>query len=102
MPSDFVPKRRLISAITRAQKAVVTTSEDHGFETGFSVRLWVPEAFGMNLFFISTLITVTSSTEFETEINTVSQLPFAEPIFPPAFTDAQAIPITGVTNNRAG
>jgi len=46
MPSDFVPKRRLLSNVTNALRAIVTTTEDQGYETGQIVRLIVPLAYG--------------------------------------------------------
>ncbi len=101
MPSNFVPRRRLISTVTRAQNAVVTTTEDHGYETGLDVRLWIPLAYGMSIRFVQTRITVTSDTEFTTDLNTVSQNPFVAPTFPPAFTNAQTIPMSGATDNIA-
>ena len=102
MPSDFVPKRRLISDVSRALNAVVTTSEDHEYETGLEVRLIVPRAYGMELNFIPTEIVVTSSNQFSTRVDTRSQDPFVTPTFPPGFTDAQTVPISGETDNAAG
>lgn len=101
-PTDFVPKRRLISDVTRALNAEVTTSEDHGYETGLDVRLIVPKSYGMELQFVPTEISVTSSTQFTTTVDTRSQDPFVAPTFPPGFTDAQTVPISGVTDNAAG
>lgn len=101
-PSDFVPKRRLIVDVSRAVNAVVTTSEDHGYETGLDVRLIIPLAYGMELQFVSTLIEVTSSTQFITTVDTRSQEPFITPTFPPSFTNAQVVPISGETDNVAG
>lgn len=101
-PSDFIPKRRLISDVSREVNAVVTTSEDHGYESGLDVRVIVPLAYGMELQFVSTLIEVTSSTQFITAIDTRTQEPFVAPTFPPAFTDAQVVPISGETDNAAG
>jgi predicted HAD superfamily phosphohydrolase len=46
MPSDFVLKRRLLSNVTNALRAIVTTTEDHGYETGQIVRLIVPLVYG--------------------------------------------------------
>lgn len=101
MPSNFIPKRRLISDITVAERAIVTTFEDHGYSSGFEVRMWVPLDYGMNFFFIATTITVTSTTEFSTNLNTLFQSPFVAPTAPPGFTDAQVIPISGATDNIA-
>lgn len=43
----FYPRRRIITAITVAQQAVVTLSVTHQFTVGQEVRLRVPAAFGM-------------------------------------------------------
>jgi len=57
---------RLISAITKANPAVITTTFDHDYETGDIVRITVPKGYGMpeaNNF--AGKITVTASDEFE-------------------------------------
>lgn len=102
MTSNFVPKRRSVTNVTNALNAVVTTSEDHGYSTGQIVRMIVPKAYGMSLSYIQTPIEVLSPTSFQTNINTSNQLTFVTPIFPPAFTPAQVVPITGVVDNIAG
>ena len=100
--SDFVPKRRLISDVTNAFNALVTTDEDHEYDSDFTVTLFVPKAYGMDLDFVTTKITVTATDQFLTEVNTLPQLDFIEPTFPPGFTNAQSIPQTGETDNAAG
>lgn len=102
MSSNFVPKRRLISDVSRELNAEVTTSEDHEYESGLNVRVIVPLAYGMELNFVPTEISVTSSTQFTTTIDTRFQDPFIAPTFPPGFTDAQTVPISGETDNIAG
>lgn len=102
MSADFVPKRRLLSNVSNALRATVTTIEEHGYETGQIVRLIVPLAYGMHLNYVQAQIEVLSPTTFETDVNTSNQLPFVEPIFPPGFTQAQVVPITGVEDNIAG
>lgn len=102
--SNFLPKRRLISSVTNSTSATVTTTEDHGYTTGMYVRVFVPEAYGMNLY-DQTEITVTGTTTFMTTIDTSTQLPYVAPTFVTggqAFTDAQVIPISGVEDNAAG
>lgn len=103
MPSDFVPKRRLIFNVTNAVNAEVTTTEDHGYETGYVVRVNVPGSYGMGLF-AQTKIIVTGTTTFLTDIDTTNQLPFTPPVFVPdgsGFTNAQVTVISGVTDNIA-
>lgn len=102
MASDFVPKRRLIADITNALQALVTTTEDHGYETGQFIRLIVPVQYGMHLDYVQALIEVTSATQFLTDVDTRNYNDFVEPTFPPGFTPAQAVPISGVEDNIAG
>lgn len=44
----FVPNRQEVSAITNASPGVVTTTEAHGYETGYQVRFFFPLNVGMN------------------------------------------------------
>ena len=94
LPARFTPVRRMVTNVTQALKAVVTTSEAHGYDSDQWVRLVVPDSFGMALFYVQTLIKVTADDEFQTNINTTSELPFLTPVFPPGFTTAQVIPIS--------
>lgn len=95
----FWPAMRLISSITRANPALVTTSFNHGYKTGLIVRLYIPEACGMsqaNGFFGQ--ITVTSLDTFTVDnLNSTNFDAFAIPILGtiPDFIDtcAQVIPI---------
>lgn len=99
--SDFVPKRRLVSGVTNAFEAVVTTTEDHGYETGLVVRLFVPSSYGMAIY-EQGKINVLSDTSFSVTIDTTNLEVFSAPTFPPTgFTSAQVIPISGATNNQA-
>ncbi len=103
MNSNFVPKRRLIENVTNALAAVVTTIEDHGFETGYVVRVIVPQSYGMSLYAQAKIVVLTTDS-FITDINTINQSPFVEPTFVPdgtGFTQAQVVPISGVTDNIA-
>ncbi len=103
MPSDFVPKRRLISNVTNDVLAEVTTTENHGYETGYVVRVNVPEVYRMSLF-AQAKIVVTGTTTFLTDIDTSNQPPFVAPVFVadgPGFTEAQVVPMSGVTDNIA-
>lgn len=43
----FQPAMRLISSITKANPALVTTTFDHQYKTGLVVRLYIPDACGM-------------------------------------------------------
>lgn len=44
----FVPNRQQVSAITNANPGVVTTTQAHGYETGYQVRFFFPLDVGMN------------------------------------------------------
>lgn len=99
--SLFVPQRRLLSSVSRERRAIAQTTVDHGYETGYVVRMWVPDAYGMSLFFIETPITVLSGDQFQTELDTRNLDPFVEPASLPPFTQAQVIPMTGNTDNIA-
>jgi len=43
----FLPASRLISAITQANPAVITTHYNHWYTTGLIVRIEIPDACGM-------------------------------------------------------
>lgn len=92
----FQPAMRIITAITNAFPASVTTSFAHNYSTGTIVRLIVPMGFGMlqanNL---TGTITVTSDTTFTIDIDTTSFDTFAVPSENPGhyYTKAQVVPI---------
>lgn len=72
---------RLISAITKANPAVVTTSFAHDYETGDIVRISVPKGYGMSEAnnFVGK-ITVTSTTQFEVDdLNSTNFTTFSIP-----------------------
>lgn len=76
----FQPAYRLITAISNATQASVTTSFAHNFFTGTIVRLLIPEATGMAPInqAIGT-VTVTSPTSFTINIDTNGAGTFAIP-----------------------
>lgn len=98
----FVPQHNIITLITNAARAVVTTQTDHGYETGMIVRIIVPRTYGMELF-DKTSIVVTGATTFVTDIDTSNMDAFVDPVlYPPvAYTKAQVTPITGTEMNIA-
>ena len=100
LPARFTPVRHEISNVTQALKAIVTTTESHGYNSNEWVRIIVPSSFGMDISYIATLIEVTSDTQFITNIDTTSQLPFLTPTTPPGFTNAQVLPISQLVNNE--
>ena len=93
----FQQAYRLITNITSAYPAVVTTSFAHQYLSGLIVRLIVPRIYGMveanNL---SGTITVLSPTSFSIDIDTTTFNPFTYPgpTPPPGTrTPSQVIPI---------
>ncbi len=66
----FVPNRQTVTAITTANPAVVTTSQDHGYDSGLIVRFYFPLNVGMNnLNGQEFKITVLNATTFSIPIN---------------------------------
>lgn len=87
---------RLVTAITNAFPAEVTTSFDHGYETGDIVRLMVPYGWGMiQANGLLGVITVTSSTTFTIDIDTISFDVFTIPPDPSyhVISVAQVVPV---------
>lgn len=99
--ADFVPKRRLISNVTNAFEAIVTTTENHGYQLGQYIRLIVPSVYGMELFYVVSRIQSLTGNTFTTDINTTQLAPFVTPMSTINFTDAQCVPINGLTDNVA-
>lgn len=100
--SVFVPQLNLIQSVSNATRAVVTTITAHGYDNGICVRVNVPVTYGMNLF-QQTIIEVTGTTTFTTNIDTSNMDPFVSPtLYPPVgFTPAQVVPMGGTTDNTA-
>lgn len=101
MNPDFEPHSQLISDVSTAVNAVVTTVSPHGFETDYVIRIFVPARYGMNIEYVQTKIMVIDETSFTTQIDTTALFPFVTPTYPPGFTQAQAILMTGVQHNVA-
>jgi hypothetical protein len=92
----FQPAMRIITAITQANPASVTTSFAHLYKSNLIVRLDIPPACGMQqINGMTGTITVTSPTTFLITIDSTLFSPFAIPVSPPAnvFTCAQVVPI---------
>lgn len=93
----FRPAMRLISSITKANQAVVTTSFANNYIVGTKVRLVIPEYLGMpqaNLQIV-TVITILGPTSFAVDLNTLAFEPFVVPDPLPAHvtTTALAVPV---------
>jgi hypothetical protein len=76
----YGPAMRIISAITNAANASVTTTFDHGYVDGTIIRFDIPPALGMQQLNQQTSpIVVTGPTTFIISINTTNFEPFAIP-----------------------
>lgn len=100
----FQPAMRLISDITNANPAVVTTDIDHNYLDGEIVRLIVPVGFGMTqVNGKKGQITVLSPTTFSININTIGFDTFAaSPTLPTAHTCPQVIPVGEISSTLQG
>ncbi len=100
--ADYVPKNRLLSAVTNASSAVCTTTTDHGYAVGQLVRIHVDQAYGMRVDGEeATVLSVPTSDSFSCSLDTSSLSAFVVPTAPPAFTQAHVVPITGTEQNIA-
>jgi hypothetical protein len=88
----FQPAMRIVTAITKANPASVTTSFDHDYVTGAIVSFRIPDGFGMHQINkkIGTL-TVTGDTTFTVNIDSTDFDAFAVPMDNTQF--AQVIPV---------
>lgn len=69
----FVPNRQEVSSITNANPGVVTTTQAHGYETGYEVRFFFPLNVGMNQL-KDKVVTITKidSTSFSIGVDTTN------------------------------
>ena len=87
----FYPGMRIITAITNANPASVTTSFAHGYASGLIIRLVIPLGFGMQQANdLYGCITVTGATTFTISLDTTLFSPFVVPMS--AKQAAQAVP----------
>lgn len=91
----YKPAMRVISAITNANPAAITTTFDHNYVTGTVVRLHIPPGYGIlqaNELFGE--ITVTGDTTFTIDIDTSTFDAYTTPAsFPENKQYAQVVPI---------
>lgn len=96
----FKPAMRIISTITNAYPAAVTTTFNHNYVTGTIVRLIIPLGYGMiqaNQLYAS--IVVTGDTTFTINIDTTQFSPFTTPMTSPDDDQyAQSVPIGEVNS----
>ena len=91
----YQPAMRVITALTNAFPAVVTTSIDHQYQDGIIARLVIPNGFGMvKANGLVGTITVLSDTTFAISLDTTFFDAFTLPAqFPLSYNNAQVVPI---------
>lgn len=88
----FQPAMRIVTDITNAEEAEVTTSFDHDYIDGTIVRFHVPITYGMyQIDKLFSPITVTSATTFTVAIDTRNFDVFAVPGSPTQYAQVTAI-----------
>lgn len=98
----FQRAMRLVSAITNANQAAVTTTFAHDYQTGDIVRLLVPSAYGMiQANQLTGTITVTGDSTFTIDINSSAFDAFTTPADPSPFVRscAHVVPV-GEVNSK--
>ena len=100
----FQPAMRIISDITNAKNAVVTTTFNHQYISGMIVRLIVPQGYGMiQANQLSGIITVTGDTTFSITIDTTTFSPFTTPLTSPQDEQyPQVVPFGEVNSTLLG
>jgi len=96
------PAMRLISSITNARNAVVTTTFDHDYVSGTIVRFYIPDDVGMTQLDKKTgTITVTGTDTFTVDIDTSKFDSFSIPGVPEWYQNVCAcvVPI-GESSNQ--
>lgn len=91
----FQPAMRIITNISNADPAVITTSTDHNYITGEIVRLIVPPLFQMHgISGRLGKIDVIDDTHFFIDIDTTFLDPFEiPPMLPESYTCAHVVPV---------
>ncbi len=98
--SNFQPRRRELSAVTNAKEAVVTTTEDHGYEVGQILRFFVPSDYGKSVEYLqATIVAIPADDKITVDLDTSALESYVTPSTPPSFTEAHCVPITGTTDN---
>lgn len=93
----FQPAMRLITALTNAEQAVVTTSFDHDYLAGLIVRLNIPDQYGMYQVdqLVGEIVEVPSSDTFTIDIDTRGYDAFVVPAPEPWYQNdyATVVPV---------
>jgi len=97
----YGPVTNVVTAITKASLAVVTTLNDHGYVDGTIVRFDIPPACGMpQIDQLTSPIVVTGATSFTTLVNSTTFDDFAVPVAPNVHTNicSLVVPIGGLSS----
>src|ERR1700676_2589350 len=100
----YQPAMRVIASITNALQPTVTTTLNHQYQVGIIVRFEIPLLFGMQQLNqrIGTILTIPTPTTFTIDMPTLGMDPFTLPTsFPPAYQDAQVIPMAEINETIA-
>ncbi len=92
----FKPAMRIVTDITKASNALVTTSFSHNYAIGLIIRIDIPPAFGMQQVNqkVGTILTVPTSTTFTLSIDTTAFDAFSIPVtYPADAQSAQCVPV---------
>jgi hypothetical protein len=98
MSADFEPERKVVTAITNANPAVVTAGA-HAYTTADIVRINVPVSYGMRFPHDEVEITVINANSFSVNTDTTFLDAFVAP--GGTVTSAEVLPISGMTDNVA-
>jgi len=96
----FAPGMFVISSITNANPAVVTTTANHDYVDGAIVRFDIQPACGMDqIDGMTSSILVTGATTFTTLIDTTLFAPFTIPVAPDVHTNICSLVVCMAENN---
>jgi hypothetical protein len=97
----YQPAMRLVTGISKAKNAVITTNIDHDYRTGLIIRIYVPNYYGM--FQINGMygpVTALTNDTFSVEIDTTTYDSFLAPASPADYRQtALCIPIGNISDS---
>lgn len=93
----YRPLRMVVTNVTNAAQAVVTTQINHQYSIGDQLRLLVPISYRMTIDNVIQIIAIPTPLTFQCNLNTIGLDPFVIPV--PLQTPAQLIPISVSTDN---
>ena len=101
----YEPAMRLVTSITNAEQATVTTSFDHDYLAGLIVRFVVPDAYGMKQLSTMTgqILTVPTTDPFTIDIDTIAFDTFINVGVPTWYLNktAQVVPVGEINSSLA-